>query len=101
MTEVIINSDSERGSLHPGKAFCQIFIHSKAVANILNELKFTFIGKTKYLKFQNMIRDFPFKGTRLKLRYGSSVGTTWLSAQTLLNFSGCSLSPRKYINRSV
>lgn len=44
MTEVIINS--ERGSLHPGKAFCQIFIHSKAVANILNELKFTFIGKT-------------------------------------------------------
>lgn len=55
MTEVIINSDSERGSLHPGKAFCQIFIHSKAVANILNELKFTFIGKTKYLKFQNMI----------------------------------------------
>lgn len=26
-TKVIINPDSERGSLHPGKAFCQIHFY--------------------------------------------------------------------------
>ena len=38
--------------------------------------------------------DFPFKGTRLKSGYGSSAGTTWLNWQTLLHFSGCTLSSK-------
>lgn len=42
-TEVTIKPDLERGSLHPREALCQIhFIHSKAVANILNEAEIYF-----------------------------------------------------------
>lgn len=59
-------------------------------------LKFIFIGKTKNLRLQNILWDFPFKGTRLKSGYGSSAATTWLNGQTLLNSSGHILSSRKY-----